>query len=124
MLISGRTIQGLGTGEFYVLSDIIICDLISPSDRGPYLSAVISTAALETTIGPVIGGALAQHHWRWIFWMNLPIWAVAFIAIFLFLKVEHQASPSWRQALSRVDLLGNAIFTPAFISIFFGLIMG
>ena len=61
MLISGRTIQGLGTGGLYVLSDIIICDIIPPSDRGPYLSAVISTAALGTTIGPVIGGALAQH---------------------------------------------------------------
>ena len=67
MLISGRTIQGLGTGGLYVLSDIILCDVISPSDRGPYLSAGISTAALGTTIGPVIGGALAQHQWRWIF---------------------------------------------------------
>ena len=124
MLISGRTIQGLGTGGLYVLSDIIICDIIPPSDRGPYLSAVISTAALGTTIGPVIGGALAQHQWRWIFWINLPISGVGFIAILLFLRVEHKANPSWRQALSRVDLLGNAIFIPAFISIFFGLIMG
>ena len=124
MLISGRTIQGLGTGGLYVLQDIIICDLISPSERGPYLSAVISTAALGTTIGPVIGGALAQHHWRWIFWMIIPISGVGFIATLLFLRVEYEASPSWRQALSRVDVLGNAIFIPAFISIFFGLIMG
>lgn len=53
MLIAGRTIQGLGSGGLYVLSDIIICDLIPPRYRGPYISAVLSTAAIGITIGPI-----------------------------------------------------------------------
>lgn len=67
MLIAARTIQGLGTGGLYVLSDIIICDLIPPRFRGPYLSAVLGTAAIGTTVGPIIGGAFAQVNWRWVF---------------------------------------------------------
>jgi MFS family permease len=59
-LIAGRVIQGLGTAGLYVLSDIIICDLVPPRHRGSYLSAVISSAGIATTIGPVVGAALAQ----------------------------------------------------------------
>ncbi|KAI1111522.1 major facilitator superfamily domain-containing protein [Nemania sp. NC0429] len=123
-LIAGRTIQGLGSGGLYVLSDVIICDLIPPRYRGPFLSAVLSTAAIGTTIGPIIGGALAEANWRWIFWINLPVVSVLFFMIVLALRVKYKRSATWRAALSRVDFLGNAIFIPSIVSLFFGLIMG
>ncbi|EED23822.1 efflux pump antibiotic resistance protein, putative [Talaromyces stipitatus ATCC 10500] len=125
MLIAGRTIQGLGAAGLYVLSDIIICDLVPPRHRGPYLSAVLSTAAIGTTIGPIIGGALAEAHWRWIFWINLPVSAVGLLEIIFLLRVKHEnTSRIWRHAVSRVDILGNLIFIPSMFAIFFGLIMG
>jgi hypothetical protein len=124
MLIAGRVIQGLGTGGLYVLSEIIICDIVPPRFRGPYVSAVLSTAAIGTTIGPIIGGALAVSNWRWIFWLNLPVMGAAIVAIHFFLKVKYKQSSTWRQALARVDFVGNAIFIPAMTSIFFGLIAG
>ncbi|KAM5447628.1 hypothetical protein MaudCBS49596_005887 [Microsporum audouinii] len=124
MLIAGRTIQGLGSGGLYVLSDIVICDIVPPRHRGPYLSAVLSTAAIGTTIGPIIGGALAQVNWRWIFWINLPIGGVGLLAILFFLNVRYKTSPTWSHALARVDFLGNAIFIPSMVSLFFGLITG
>lgn len=34
---------------------------------------MLSTAAIGTTVGPIVGGALADVQWRWIFWLNLPI---------------------------------------------------
>ncbi|KAI0535048.1 major facilitator superfamily domain-containing protein [Xylaria digitata] len=123
-LIAGRSIQGLGTGGLYVLSDVIICDLIPPRFRGPFLSVVLSSSALGTTVGPIIGGALAQANWRWIFWINLPAVSVLFGAVLFALRVNYRRSPTWRAALSRVDFLGNAIFIPSMISLFFGLIMG
>lgn len=75
VLIAGRVVHGLGSGGLYVLSDIIICDLVPPRSRGPYLSAVLSTAALGATIGPIVGGALARKSWRWIFvsWFLLTL---------------------------------------------------
>ena len=124
MLIAGRTVQGIGSSGLYVLSDIIICDMVPPRHRGPYLSAILSTAAIGTTVGPIIGGALAAVQWRWIFWLNLPLAGVALFAIFFLLKVKYRRSPTWMHALKRVDFLGNAIFIPSMTSIFLGLIRG
>ncbi|RYP64483.1 hypothetical protein DL770_009196 [Monosporascus sp. CRB-9-2] len=125
-LIVARVIQGLGTGGLYVLPEIIMCDLIPPRHRGPYLSALLSTAAIGNTAGPIIGGALAQSHagWRWIFWINLPVAAVGLVSMVFLLRVKYERSRSWAAALGRVDLLGNGIFIPSMVSIFFGLIMG
>ncbi|KAI0469702.1 major facilitator superfamily domain-containing protein [Xylariaceae sp. FL0804] len=125
MLITGRTIQGLGSGGLYVLSDIIICDIIPPRYRGPYISAVLSIAAIGITIGPVIGGALVQLNWRWVFWINLPVIAAGFLAIVFALSAQqYKRSPIWLYALTRVDFIGNVIFVPLMTAIFFGLIMG
>lgn len=64
MLICGRVIQGFGAGGINVLPEILICDLLPPRHRGPYLSVMLSTAAIGSTIGPIIGGALAEVNWR------------------------------------------------------------
>lgn len=101
-----------------------MCDLVPARYRGPYLSAVLGTASLGTTIGPIVGGALARVDWRWIFWLNLPIGGLSLIAMIVFLNVSYTRSPSWAHALGRVDFGGFAIFAPALVAILFGLVMG
>ncbi|CAF9926916.1 MAG: hypothetical protein GOMPHAMPRED_004262 [Gomphillus americanus] len=124
MLIAGRTVQGLGTGGAYVLLDVICCDLVSLRERGKYLGIMLSTAAIGTSIGPLIGGALAETQWRWIFYLNLPITGLAIVAVALFLKVGYKRSPTWLAALKRVDWIGVAIFVPSILSVFLGLVLG
>lgn len=124
MLIGGRTIQGLGSGGLFVLLDLIVCDLVPLRERGKYLGIMLSTAAVGTTVGPIIGGSLAQVQWRWIFYLNLPISGLALAAIFLFLNVSYKRNPTWKHALARVDFLGNAIFIPSIISVLLGLVLG
>lgn len=124
MFIAARVIQGVGSGGLYVLPEIIMCDLVPPRHRGPYLSALLSAAAIGATIGPIIGGVLAQADWRWIFWINLPVVAVGIVFMIWLLRLKHTRNQTWKAALSRVDFLGNAIFIPSIISIFFGLILG
>ena len=124
MLISGRTVQGLGTGGIYVLLDVIVCDLVPLRERGRYLGIMLSTAAIGTTVGPIIGGSVAQVDWRWVFYLNLPVSAIAIIAVVLFLNVQYKRSPSWKHALARVDFLGNATFIPSIIAILLGLVLG
>lgn len=58
MLIGGRTVQGLGTGGIYVLLDVVCCDLVSLRERSRYLGIMLSTAAVGTTVGPIIGGVI------------------------------------------------------------------
>jgi len=123
-MIAGRVIQGLGSAGLYVLPEIILCDILPPRYRGPYLSAILSTAAIAGTIGPIIGGALAQADWRWIFWINLPVVVVGIVCVMFLFRMKYEKDQAWRVALSRVDFLGNSIFIPSMISLFFGLIMG
>lgn len=123
-LITGRTLQGLGTSGLYVLADIILCDIIPPRYRGPYLSSVLSMAAVGSTVGPIIGGALVQADFRWVFWVNLPVSAVGLVIILIFLRIKYPPTPDWKHALAEVDFIGNAIFIPSIISILLGLVKG
>lgn len=124
MLIAGRTVQGLGTGGIYVLLDVVCCDLVPLRQRGKYLGLMLSTAAIGTTAGPIIGGALAKANWRWVFYLNLPFSGLALLAIVCFLNVKYTRSPTWKHALARVDFLGNAIFIPSIIAILLSLVLG
>jgi len=124
MLIAGRTVQGLGASGLYVFADIIICDLVPPRFRGPYLSFFLSAAAIGSTIGPVVGGALAEANWRWIFYLNLPIAVVGFFILLVLLKVNYTRNPTWLSAMKRIDFFGALIFIPSIFAIFFALITG
>ncbi|KAI0114678.1 MFS general substrate transporter [Hypoxylon sp. NC0597] len=125
MLIVGRCIQGLGAGALMMLLDLIICDMVPLRDRAKYVGIVMSSSAVSAALGPLIGGAIVQTiSWRWTFYINLPIGGLVLIAIILFLKTKYKRSPTWMQALARIDYLGNAIFISSIISLLLGLIMG
>ncbi|KAH8721506.1 major facilitator superfamily domain-containing protein [Phaeosphaeriaceae sp. PMI808] len=106
MLIAGRTIQGVGSGGFIMLVELIICDMVPVRERGKYLGMVLSASAIGAITGPVFGGALTTDNWRWIFYMNLPI------------------SVSWHEALGRVDWTGNILFISFLCSLLYGLVVG
>jgi MFS family permease len=124
MLIAGRTVQGLGASGLYVFGDIIICDLVPPLYRGSYLSIFFTAAGIGSTVGPVIGGALAEAGWRWIFYLNIPIAAVGFFCLVLLLKVNYTRNATWLSALRRLDLLGALLFIPSIFAILYALITG
>ncbi|KAL4756768.1 MFS general substrate transporter [Aspergillus foveolatus] len=119
MLIAGRTVQGVGAGGMYVLLDIICADLVPLRERGKYLGLMFSWAGLASALGPVVGGALAEANWRWIFYLNIPICAIALGMILLFMR-----SPKPDSSTSGLDYQGMALFIPSMISILLGLIRG
>ncbi|OJJ99556.1 hypothetical protein ASPACDRAFT_78557 [Aspergillus aculeatus ATCC 16872] len=119
-IIAGRAIQGIGGGGINILVDTVICDLVPLRQRGRYVALMASVWAVGTTIGPVLGGAFAQHvSWRWVFYINLPLCGVSLFLLVLFLRVNHPPRPpstTLRQQLGRVDLLGNMILTLAVVA--------
>ena len=79
-LIISRAIQGLGGGGLMVGAQAIVGDVVSPRERGKYQGLFGAVFAVTTVIGPLIGGFLTQHaSWRWVFYVNLPIGAVALV---------------------------------------------
>jgi MFS family permease len=79
-LILARALQGLGGGGLMPLVQTIIGDVASPRDRPRYQAYTSSTFIVSTVGGPLLGGFIAGHlHWSWIFWLNLPLCALAFL---------------------------------------------
>jgi EmrB/QacA subfamily drug resistance transporter len=103
-LILFRAIQGLGGGGLMIGAQTIVGDIVSPRARGRYMGLFMAMFGVTTVIGPLIGGFFVDTiGWRWIFYINVPIGAVALV-------VTTFALPG---ALSRVrrviDYLGTAL---------------
>ena len=108
-----------------MLIDLICCDLVPLRERSKYLGIALSTSALGTILGPVIGGAIVSStSWRWVFYINLPISGLTLTIMVLFLRVTYKRSPTWKYAVARIDYIGNAVFIASITSLLLGLIMG
>jgi len=128
MHIAGRVVQGIGAGALYVYCEIVCCDLVPLRERGKYLGFIFSFAGVAAALGPVVGGALTESNWRWIFYLNIPICAAALVAVLVFMRVKSgQASsqrPSVSNKLSQVDWIGNLIFTTSMTALLYGAVTG
>ncbi|HEX8166943.1 MAG TPA: MDR family MFS transporter [Beijerinckiaceae bacterium] len=78
VLILARLLQGLGGGGLISLAQTIIADVVAPRERGRYQVHIASVFVASSLLGPVLGGFFAEHlHWSVIFWINLPLGALA-----------------------------------------------
>ncbi|MGK5534334.1 MDR family MFS transporter, partial [Streptomyces sp. URMC 129] len=105
-LIGFRVIQGLGAGGLMVGTMAIIGDLIPPRERGRYQGMIASAMALATIGGPAVGGVITDHlGWRWTFYINLPLGALALAMVTVVLHLPK------KRAAGRIDYPGAALLT-------------
>ncbi len=84
-LIAFRGMQGLGAGIMQAIAFAIVGDLFPPARRGRVQGLFGSVFGLASIIGPTIGGYITDNlNWRWVFYVNIPVGALALTAIFLF----------------------------------------
>jgi len=107
-LILFRGLQGLGAGGILPLGLIVIGDLFSPRERGRYQGITGGVFAMSSVIGPLVGGYLTDNvSWRWIFYVNIPIGAVALFVIVTTMHLPHVRKEH------RIDYMGAAVLTSA-----------
>ena len=81
VLIGARAVQGLGGGGLFALTQIVIGDMLPPRERGRYSAWISGMWAIASIAGPLLGGTLAELHWSLIFWLNLPLGALAVVVV-------------------------------------------
>ncbi|KAI0046881.1 iron permease [Auriscalpium vulgare] len=124
MLIGGRALQGVGGGGCLAVTEIIYADLVPLPERGKFQGITASVWALACAVGPPVGGALANTGaWRWLFFLNLPICAIAAGLVVVFLRVNAPKT-TWKEKVRRMDWLGNALIIGSTISLMIAFIWG
>jgi MFS family permease len=119
-LIAARALQGIGGGSILPISQAIIADLVSPRERARYQaqSAVIFMGA--SVAGPLAGGVLTDHlHWSLIFWINLPMGALALVMSYRALaRLPRNERPH------RLDWPGAALMVAAALALMLAMTWG
>jgi EmrB/QacA subfamily drug resistance transporter len=82
-LIVFRIVQGAGAAIMFPAALAIVLDAFPVSQRGRAMAIFFGIAGGLTSIGPIAGGYLTEWTWRSIFWINVPVAAVALILTYM-----------------------------------------
>ncbi|TNC29102.1 MDR family MFS transporter [Amycolatopsis alkalitolerans] len=118
-LIIARAVQGIGAGAVQPISMTVVGDLYTVEERARVQGYVASVWGIASVLGPTLGGLFAEYlSWRLIFFVNLPLGAVA-----IWMLVRHFAESVERRS-HRIDFAGAATLTGGFTLIILGLLEG
>src|SRR5947209_3058604 len=100
-LIIYRGIQGLGAGALMPIAMAIIGDVFPPAERGKWQGLIVAVFGLSSIVGPTLGGWITDNWgWRWVFYVNMPVGAIAILTAGLVLP------RAVRYVKHKIDYLG------------------
>jgi EmrB/QacA subfamily drug resistance transporter len=117
-LIGFRALQGVGAGGLIVVTFAVIGDVIPPRERGKYQGYFGAVFGFSTVVGPLLGGFFVDNlSWRWIFYVNLPIGAVALAVIALAFHASVDRRRHAMDYLGAITLAGTLASVVLFTSL-------
>ena len=116
-LILFRAIQGLGGGAIYALSFIVVGILFAPEERAKMQGIISGIWGVAAILGPLAGGLIVEHwDWRWAFFVNLPVAALAIALIVVGLKETGQ-----ERRAHKLDFAGTLMLLSSLLLLFYAL---
>ncbi len=119
LLIAARGLQGLGGALLMSISPAMLINAFPAHERGRALGLNAVVVALGVSVGPTLGGIITEHlTWRWIFYVNVPIGVIGFIASMRVLTER------MRRGRGRFDPLGAVLLAIGLVALTMGLSFG
>lgn len=116
MLVGARVAQALGAACLMSNSQAIVAQTFTSGERGRAMGIIGTVVSLGSLTGPGIGGILVEHFgWPTIFWINVPIGVLAFLAGLAILPKD---SASRREPF---DYAGSGLFIVGMIAFLYTL---
>src|SRR3954451_3440956 len=107
-LVVFRVLQGFGGGMILPIGQAILAQAAGPQRMGRVMSVIGIPTLLGPILGPVIGGLIVDHFsWRWIFFVNVPVGAVALLLAWRILPPADV-----RRQRPVLDVLGLTLLSP------------
>src|SRR3984957_17455387 len=119
MLNLSRAVQGVGGAIMFATSLALIAAAFTGRDRGTAFGIYGAVIGGAVAIGPLIGGAITSGiGWRWIFFVNVPIGAIAVLITFT------QIAKSTDLRSRKIDWVGFVTFSVSLFLLVFALVRG
>ena len=117
-MIIMRIVQGIGGALLFANSTAILTDAFPSNQRGLALGINSIAGIGGSFIGLLVGGLLADFHWRLVFWVSVPFGVVGTIWAYLMLRDtgERKKVP--------IDWIGNITFAAGLILLLVGINYG
>jgi EmrB/QacA subfamily drug resistance transporter len=94
-LIAARMLQGLGGAMMVPVGRLVMLKLVPKADIVKAMALVTMPALIGPVIGPPLGGFITTYfHWRWIFWINIPVGLLGLVMASLFIPDVREEAPA------------------------------
>jgi len=104
VLIGARVFQGVAAALMIPSSAAIVIDSFDIHERGKAMAIYVGVAQAFLAVGPLLGGFLTEYlSWRWVFWINIPVGALAIILTFISKPQETRTKGQSRTRVLRDD---------------------
>ncbi|TDD67441.1 DHA2 family efflux MFS transporter permease subunit [Actinomadura darangshiensis] len=116
-LIAFRVLQGLGGGMLMPVGQTMLVREAGPDRMGRVMSIISVPAMLAPVLGPLLGGVIVDNlSWRWMFFVNIPLCAVALLSAVRMLPRDTE-----RSAGARLDVTGMLLLSPGLAALVYAL---